>query len=121
MKNIGWLVIVIVSLGIGFTIGWSQSEKVDTIGEKKIHEIKKGRLSIKKSEVVPRKIEILEFHSDILNGLSNEADIKYIEKQYVKGENYYILKEDLTVEEKAKIYDIFMSADIDIIEAIDGC
>ncbi len=33
----------------------------------------------------------------------------------------YILKENITVEDKSKIYDIFMSADLDVIEAIDGC
>jgi hypothetical protein len=80
MKNIGWLVIAIVSLGIGFSIGWSQSEKVGTIGEKKIQEINKGRLIIKKSDLVPRKIEILEFHSEVLNEISNEEDTKFIEK-----------------------------------------
>jgi len=121
MKNIGWLGIVIVSLGIGFSVGWSQSEKVDTIGEKKIQEINKGRLIIKKSDLIPRKIEILEFHSDVLNGISNEEDTKVIENHYTKGENYYILKENLTVEDKSKIYDIFTSADLDIVEPIDGC
>jgi hypothetical protein len=33
----------------------------------------------------------------------------------------YILKENITVEDKSKIYDIFMAADLDVIEAIDGC
>jgi hypothetical protein len=121
MKNIGWLGIVIISLCLGFSIGWSQSEKVDTAGEKKINEIKKGRLTIKKSELVPRKIEILEFNSEILIGISNEEDKKYIENHYAKGENYYILKKNLTVGDKSKIYDIFTSADLDIIEPIDGC
>ena len=121
MKNMGWLAIVMVSLAIGFSIGWSQSEKVDILGEKKIHAIKKSRLSIKKSEAVPRKIEILEFHSEILNGISNEVDIKYIEDRYLKGEDYYILKENLKVEEKSKIYDIFTAVDLDIIDPVDGC
>jgi hypothetical protein len=121
MKNIGWLGIVIISLGLGFSIGWSQSEKVDTVGEKKINEIKKGRLTIKKSELVPRRIEILEFHSEILAGISNEEDKKYIKNHYAKGEDDYILKENLTVEDKSRIYDIFSSADLDIIEPLGGC
>ena len=121
MKNIGWLGIAIVSLGIGFSIGWSQSEKVGTIGEKKIQEINKGRLIIKKSDLVPRKIEILEFHSEVLNEISNEEDTKFIENHYAKGENYYLLKENITVDDKSKIYDIFSSADLDIIEPVDGC
>jgi len=121
MKSIGWLGIVIIALGLGFSLGWSQSEKIDTIGEKKINEIKKGRLVIKKSDLVPRKIEILEFYSEVLNQILNEEDMKYIENHYSKGENYYILKENITVEDKSKIYDIFTSADLDIIEPIDGC
>ncbi len=121
MNNIGWLGIAIVSLSIGFSIGWSQSEKVATIGEKKIQEINKGRLIIKKSDLVPRKIEILEFYSEVLNQILNEEDMKYIENHYSKGENYYILKENITVEDKSKIYDIFMAADLDVIEPIDGC
>jgi hypothetical protein len=107
----------LVSIGLG----WSQSGKVDTIGEKKIKGIKKNRLMIKKSEFVPKKIEILEFHSDVLNQILNEEDKIYIENHYSKGENYYILKENITKEEKSKIYDIFMSADLDFVEAVDGC
>jgi hypothetical protein len=121
MKNIGWLAIVIVSFGLGFSIGWSQSEKVDIVGEKKINEIKNGRLTIKKSDLVPRKIEILEFHSEILAGISNEEDKRYIKNHYAKGEDDYILKENLTVEVKSKIYDIFTSTDLDIVEPLDGC
>ncbi len=121
MKNIGWLGIATIALGLGFSLGWSQSEKIDTIGERKINEVKNNRLMIKKSELIPRKIEILEFYSEILNEISNEADKKYIENHYSKGENYYILKENITVADKSKIYDIFMSADLDVIEAIDGC
>ncbi len=121
MKNIGWLGIVIIALALGFSLGWSQSGKVNTVGEKKIKEIKKSRLIIKKSELIPKKIEILEFYSEILNEMSNEADKRYIENYYSKGENNYILKENISVEDKAKIYDIFASADIDVIEAIDGC
>ena len=121
MKNIGWLGIVIIALGLGFSLGWSQSEKIATLGEMKINKIKKSRLIIKKSELIPRKIEILEFYSEILNEISNEEDIRYIENHYSKGENYYILKENITVADKSKIYDIFMSADLDVIEAIDGC
>ena len=114
MKNIGWIGIVIIALGLGFSLGWSQSEKIDTIGERKINKIKK-------SELIPRKIEILEFYSEVLNEISNEEDTKVIENHYAKGENYYILKENITVEDKSKIYDIFASADLDVIEAIDGC
>ena len=121
MKNIGWIGIVIIALGLGFSLGWSQSEKIGTIGEKKINEIKKGRLIIKKSDLIPRKIEILEFYSEILNEISNEEDQKYIENHYAKGEYNYILKENITVKDKSKIYDIFASADLDVIEAIDGC
>jgi len=121
MKNNRWLVIVIISLGLGFSLGWSQSEKIDTVGEKKINEIKKGRLIIKKSDLVPRKIEILEFHSEVLNEISNEEDTKFIENHYAKGENYYILKQNITEEDKSKIYDIFISAELDIAEPIDGC
>jgi hypothetical protein len=76
---------------------------------------------IKKSDLIPRKIEILEFYSEVLNQILNEKDRKYIEKHYSKGENYYILKENITVEDKSKIYDIFMSADLDVIAPIDGC
>jgi hypothetical protein len=121
MKNIGWLGIVIIALGLGFSLGWSQSAKIDAIGERKINKIKKSRLIIKKSELIPRKIEILEFYSEILNEISNEEDIKYIENHYAKGEYDYILKENITVKDKSKIYDIFASADLDVIEAIDGC
>ena len=121
MKNIGWLGIVIISLCLGFSIGWSQSEKVDTIGEKKIHAIKNGRLSIKKSDVVPRRIEVLQFHSEILAGISNAADKEYIKTQYTKGEDDYTLKENLSVEDKSKIYDIISSTGLDIIDAVDGC
>lgn len=121
MKNIGWLGIAIVSLGIGFSVGWSQSEKVDTIGEKKIQEINKGRLIIKKSELIPKEIEILEFYSEILNAISNEEDKKFIKNHYAKGLDSYMLKENITIEDKSKIYDIFTSADLDIIEPIDGC
>jgi hypothetical protein len=121
MKNIGWLGIAIVSLGIGFSVGWSQSEKVDTIGEKKIQEINKGRLIIKKSELIPKEIEILEFYSEILNAISNEEDKKFIKNHYAKGSDSYMLKENITIEDKSKIYDIFTSADLDIIEPIDGC
>jgi hypothetical protein len=121
MKNIGWIGIVIIALALGFSLGWSQSEKIDTVGEKKINEIKKGRLIIKKSDLVPRKIEILEFYSEILNGISNEEDTKFIENHYAKGDNYYILKQNITVEDKSKIYDIFTSADLDIVEPVDGC
>ena len=121
MKNIGWIGIVIIALGLGFSLGWSQSEKIDTIGERKINKIKKGRLIIKKSELIPRKIEILEFYSEVLNEISNAEDTKVIENHYAKGENYYILKENITVEDKSKIYDIFASADLDIIEPLDGC
>ncbi len=121
MKNIGWLGIVIIALSLGFSVGWSQSEKIATLGEMKINKIKKSRLIIKKSELIPRKIEILEFYSEILNEISNEEDKKYIENHYAKGENDYILKENITVEDKSKIYDIFASADLDVIEAIDGC
>jgi hypothetical protein len=121
MKNIGWLGIAVIALGLGFSLGWSQSEKIDTIGESKINEIKKNRLIIKKSDLVPKKIEILEFYSAVLNQISNEEDRKYIENHYSKGENYYILKENITVEDKSKIYDIFMLADLDVIEPIDSC
>ena len=121
MKNIGWLGIAIIALGLGFSLGWSQSEKIDTIGEMKINDVKNNRLMIKKSEMIPKRIEILEFHSEVLNELLNEEDKKYIENHYLKSENYYILKENITVEDKSKIYDIFMSADLDVIEAIDGC
>ncbi len=121
MKNIGWLGIATIALGLGFSLGWSQSEKIDTIGERKINEVKKSRLMIKKSELIPRKIEILEFYSEILNEILNEEDMKYIENHYAKGENYYILKENITVEDKSKIYDIFTSVDLDIIESIDAC
>ena len=120
MKNIVWLGIVIIAFGLGFYLGWSQSEKIGTLGEKKIKKIKKNRLIIKKSELVPRKIEILEFYSEVLNEISNEEDKKYIENRYSKGENYYILKANITVEDKSKIYDIFESAGLDVIEAIDG-
>lgn len=121
MKNIGWLGIVIIALGLGFSLGWSQSEKIATLGERKINEIKKSRLIIKKSELIPKKIDILEFYSEILNFISNEEDKIYIEHYYSKGENNYILKENITVEVKSKIYDIFTSADLDVIEKIDGC
>jgi hypothetical protein len=121
MKNMGWLGIAVIALGLGFSLGWSQSGKVDTIGERKINEIKKNRQMIKKSDLIPRKIEILEFYSEVLNQILNEKDRKYIEKHYSKGENYYILKENITVEDKSKIYDIFMSADLDVIAPIDGC
>jgi len=121
MKNIGWLGIVIIALGLGFSLGWSQSEKIQTLGERKIKEIKKNRLMIEKSELIPIKIEILEFYSEILDEISNEEDKKYIENQYSKGEYNYVLKENITVEDKSKIYDIFESADLDVIEAIDGC
>jgi hypothetical protein len=56
-----------------------------------------------------------------LNEISNEEDQKYIENHYSKGENYYILQENIAVEDKSKIYDIFTSADLDVIEPIDGC
>jgi hypothetical protein len=56
-----------------------------------------------------------------LNGISNEEDKAYIENHYAKGENYYRLKANITEEDKSKIYDIFISAEIDIIEPIDGC
>ncbi len=121
MKNIGWLGIVIIALGLGFSLGWSQSEKIGTLGEMKINKIKKSRLIIKKSKLIPGKVEILEFYSEILNEISNEEDKKYIENHYAKGENNYTLKENITVEDKSKIYDIFKSADLDVIEAIDGC
>ena len=121
MKSIGWLGIATIALGLGFSLGWSQSEKIDTIGERKINEVKNNRLMIKKSELIPRKIEILEFYSEVLNQILNEEDMKYIENHYAKGENYYILKENITVEDKSKIYDIFTSADLDIIEPIDDC
>jgi hypothetical protein len=121
MKNMGWLGIAVIALGLGFSLGWSQSGKVDTIGERKINEIKKNRQMIKKSDLIPRKIEILEFYSEVLNQILNEEDKKFIENHYLKGENYYILKENITVEDKSKIYDIFMSADLDVIEPIDGC
>lgn len=121
MKNIGWLGIVFISICLGFSIGWTQSEKVDTIGEKKIHAIKNARLSIKKSDVVPTRIEVLQFHSEILAGISNAADKEYIKAQYTKGEDHYTLKENLTVEDKSKIYDIISSTGLDIIDAVDGC
>ncbi len=121
MKNIAWLGIVIIALALGFSLGWSQSEKIATLGEKKINKIKKRRLIIKKSELIPKKIEILEFYSEILNEMSNEEDKKYIENHYSKGENNYLLKANITVEDKSKIYDIFASIDLDVIEAIDGC
>ena len=121
MKNIGWLGIVIIALALGFSLGWSQSAKIATLGEKKINKIKKRRLIIKKSELIPIKVEILEFYSEILNEISNEDDKKYINNRYSKGENNYLLKESITVEDKAKIYDIYASADLDVIEAIDGC
>jgi len=121
MKNIGWLGIAIVALGLGFSLGWSQSEKISTLGENKINKIKKGRLIIKKSKLIPIQVEILEFYSEILNELSNGEDKKYIKNHYLKGENNYLLKENITVEDKAKIYDIFASVDLDLIEAIDGC
>ncbi len=98
MKNIGWLGIVIIALALGFSLGWSQSEKISTLGEKKINKINKRRLIIKKSELIPIKVEILEFYSEILNEMSNEEDKKYIENRYSKGENNYILKENITVE-----------------------
>ncbi len=100
MKNIGWLGIVIIALGLGFSIGWSQSEKIATIGEMKINKIKKSRLIIKKSELIPRKIEILEFYSEILNEISNEENKKYIENHYAKGENDYTRKKGLDVLKK---------------------
>lgn len=121
MKNIGWLGIVIIALVLGLFLGWSQSGKVHTIGEKKIKEIKKSRLIIKKSKSIPEKIEILEFYSEILNVMSNEEDKRYIKNNYSKGGNNYLLKKNITVEGKAKIYDIFASADLDVIEAVDGC
>jgi len=121
MKNIGWLGIVIIALALGFSLGWSQSGKIHTLGEKKIKEIKKSRLIIKKSKLIPIKVEILEFYSEILNAMSNEEDKKYIKNNYSKGENNYLLKKNITVEGKAKIYDILASADIDIIEGIDDC
>ena len=71
--------------------------------------------------MIPIKVEILEFYSEILNEISNEDDKKYINNRYSKGENNYLLKESITVEDKAKIYDIYASADLDVIEAIDGC
>lgn len=123
MKNVGWLgiVMVIIALSLGFSLGWSQSAKTQIIGERKIKKVKKNRLMIKKSGLIPIKVEILEFHSEILNGISNEEDIIYIENHYSKGENDYILKKKITAEEKAKIYDIIKSADLFVIEAIDGC
>ncbi len=121
MKNIGWLGVVIVALGLGFSLGWSQSERIQTVGERKIKKIKESRLIIRKSGLIPIKIEILEFYSEILNEISNEEDSKYVENHYSKGENNYMLKDNITVEEKSKIYDIFQSADLDVIEAIDGC
>ncbi len=70
---------------------------------------------------VPLQVKIEDFKKQILYKISNEEHKKYIENHYSKGENYYILKENITVEDKSKIYDIFTSADLDVIEAIDGC
>lgn len=114
MKNIGLLGIVIIALGLSFSLGWSQSGKIETLFEGEINKIKK-------SVLIPQKIEILEFHSEILNFISNEEDKKYIEHYYLKGVNNYILKNNITIETKSKIYDIFVSADIDLSEEIDGC
>jgi hypothetical protein len=71
--------------------------------------------------LIPKEIEILEFYSEILNGISNEEDKKFIKNHYEKGAKNYILKENITVGDKSKIYDIFTSADLDLIEALDGC
>jgi hypothetical protein len=48
-------------------------------------------------------------------------DVAYIKAQYTKGEDHYTLKENLTVEDKSKIYDIISSTGLDIIDAVDGC
>ena len=92
MKNIGWLGIVIIALGFGLSLGWFQAAKIHTVGEKKINKINKARLLIQKSTLIPTKVEILEFYSEILNQIPNEEDQKYIEKHYSKGVNNYILK-----------------------------